>query len=144
MAITFEIAGVKDVRVQTNDSIKRRQPVKTDTFKQQKWYDAPKHKYIDTVKLHMERTIGDVDIVYEASTDSNLSIDYTKDQDSIHFYHYKGIKNIAFFEHSNDDYITSFNLPTPGNKPISFDLSSLGRKPKMCHLMVFSEWTQVI
>ena len=26
MAITFEIAGVKDVRVQANDAIKRRQP----------------------------------------------------------------------------------------------------------------------
>ena len=46
MAITFEIAGVKDVRVQANDSVVRRQPTQTDTFKQPDWKNT--RKYIDT------------------------------------------------------------------------------------------------
>ena len=123
MAITFEIAGVKDVRVQANDAIKRRQPTQTDTFKQPDWKNT--RKYIDTVKLHMERTVGDVDIVYKASTDARLSIDYVKDQASVNFYYYEGISSIAFYEHTNDDYITSINLPKVGNRPVSFSLANL-------------------
>ena len=123
MAITFEIAGVKDVRVQANDSVVRRQPTQTDTFKQPDWKN--KRKYIDTVRLQMERTVGDVDIVYKASVDARLSINYVKDQASVGFYYYENISNIAFFEHDTDTFITSVNLPKTGNAPVTFDLSSL-------------------
>ena len=123
MAITFELAGVKDVRVQANEDVKRLQPLKTDTFKQPDWKN--KAKYIDTVRLQVERTVGDVDIVFKASSDARLSIDYVKDEANIGFYYYENISNIAFFEHDTNTLITSFNLPRSGNPPISFGLSGL-------------------
>ena len=123
MAITFEIAGVKDVRVQANDSIKHRQPTQTDTFKQPNWRN--KRKYIDTTRLQMERTVGDVDIVFEASVDARLSIDYIKDQANVGFYYYEGISNIAFFEHDTGDFITSINLPKGAYRPINVPLASI-------------------
>ena len=123
MAITFEIAGVKDVRVKANDSIRHQQPLQTDTFKQPNWRN--KKKYIDTTRLLMERTAGDVDIVFEASVDARLSIDYVKDQTAINFYYYDNISNIAFFEHDTNVLITSKNLPKVGNAPLSVPLSEL-------------------
>ena len=125
MAITFEIAGAKDVRVQANDSVTLMQPTKTNTFKQPKWYDAPKNKYVDTTRLHMERTVGDVDIVFESSSDARLAVDYVKDQAHVSFYYYENISNIGFLEHGNDDLITSINLPKIGNRPVTFSLSNL-------------------
>ena len=123
MAITFKIKGHKDVQVQANDAIRHRQPTQTDTFKQPNWRN--KRKYIDTTRLQMERTAGDVDIVFEASVDARLSIDYVKDQANVGFYYYDNIKNIAFFEHDTGDYITSINLPKGAYRPVTVPLSSL-------------------
>ncbi len=123
MAITFEIAGVKDVRVQANDAVVHRQPTQTDTFKQPNWRN--KRKYIDTTRLQMERTGGDVDIVFEASVDARLSIDYVKNQTNIGFYYYNNISNIAFFEHDTGDFITSINLPKGAYFPVTVPLASL-------------------
>ena len=96
--ITFELKGDSTVVKQIGNHITLRQPLKTNTFSIPKWHDAPKNKYVDVTKLKLERTKGDVDIVFEASSDVELKIDYTKDDGFIGFYAHKGIRNIGFFE----------------------------------------------
>ena len=83
--ITFQLKGDSGVIRQVGDHITLRQPLKTNTFSIPAWVDAPKNKYVDVTKLKMERTKGDVDIVFEASADVEIQIDYNKDDGFIGF-----------------------------------------------------------
>ena len=123
--ITFELKGDSTVVKQIGNHITLRQPLKTNTFSIPKWHDAPKNKYVDVTKLKLERTQGDVDIVFEASADVELTIDYGKDDPTIGFYGHKGIRNIGFFEHNTNTLITSLKIAKGNKKPIKFPLSGL-------------------
>ena len=65
--ITFQLKGDSDVIKQVGNHITLRQPLKTNTFSIPAWVNAPKGKYVDVTKLKMERTKGDVDIVFTAA-----------------------------------------------------------------------------
>jgi hypothetical protein len=106
-----------------------RQPLKTNTFSIPKWHDAPKNKYVDVTKLKLERTKGDIDIVFEASADVELKIDYTKDDGFIGFYGHKGIRNIGFFEHDTNTLIKSLKIAKGNKRPITFQASDLAYTP---------------
>ena len=123
--ITFELKGDSTVVKQIGNHITLRQPLKTNTFSIPKWHDAPKNKYVDVTKLKLERTKGDVDIVFEASADVELKIDYTKDDGFIGFYGHKGIRNIGFFEAGTNTLIKSLKIAKGNKKPITFQASDL-------------------
>ncbi len=123
--ITFELKGDNTVTKQIGNHITLRQPLQTNTFSIPKWHDAPKNKYVEVTKLKVERTKGDIDIVFEAAADVELKVDYNKDDSFIGFYGHKGIRNIGFFEHDTNTLITSIKIAKGNKKPISFQLSDL-------------------
>lgn len=123
--ITFELKGDSTVVKQIGNHITLRQPLKTNTFSIPKWHDAPKNKYVDVTKLKLERTKGDIDIVFEASADVEVKIDYEKDDGFIGFYGHKGIRNIGFFEHDTNTLIKSIKIAKGNKKPIKFQASDL-------------------
>ena len=127
--ITFELKGDSTVVKQIGNHITLRQPLKTNTFSIPKWHDAPKNKYVDVTKLKLERTKGDVDIVFEASADVELKIDYNKDDSFIGFYGHKGIRNIGFFEHDTNTLIKSLKIAKGNKRPITFQASDLTYTP---------------
>ena len=137
--ITFELKGDSTVVKQIGNHITLRQPLKTNTFSIPKWHDAPKNKYVDVTKLKLERTKGDVDIVFEASADVELKIDYNKDDGFIGFYGHKGIRNIGFFEHDTNTLITSLKIAKGNKKPITFQASDLAYSPANIYYQAFSE-----
>ncbi len=123
--ITFELKGDNTVTKQIGNHITLRQPLQTNTFSVPKWHDAPKNKYVEVTKLKVERTKGDIDIVFEAAADVELKVDYNKDDDFIGFYSHKGIRNIGFFEHDTNTLITSLKIAKGNKRPITFQLSDL-------------------
>ena len=123
--ITFELKGDSSVTKQVGNHVTLRQPLKTNTFSIPAWVNAPKNKYVDVTKLKVERTKGDVDIVFEASADVELKVDYNKDDDFIGFYGHKNIRNIGFFEADTNTLITNLKIAKGNKKPIKFDLSDL-------------------
>jgi hypothetical protein len=123
--ITFELKGDNTVTKQIGNHITLRQPLQTNTFSIPKWHDAPKNKYVEVTKLKVERTKGDIDIVFEAAADVELKVDYNKDDAFIGFYGHKGIRNIGFFEHDTNTLITSLKIAKGNKKPITFQLSDL-------------------
>lgn len=123
--ITFELKGDNTVTKQIGNHITLRQPLQTNTFSIPKWHDAPKNKYVEVTKLKVERTKGDIDIVFEAAADVELKVDYNKDDAFIGFYGHKGIRNIGFFEHDTNTLITSLKIAKGNKKPITFQLSNL-------------------
>ena len=123
--ITFELKGDNTVTKQIGNHITLRQPLQTNTFSIPKWHDAPKNKYVEVTKLKVERTKGDIDIVFEAAADVELKVDYNKDDEFIGFYGHKGIRNIGFFEHDTNTLITSLKIAKGNKKPITFQLSDL-------------------
>ena len=142
--ITFELKGDSTVVKQIGNHITLRQPLKTNTFSIPKWHDAPKNKYVDVTKLKLERTKGDIDIVFEASADVELKIDYEKDDGFIGFYGHKGIRNIGFFEHDTNTLIKSLKIAKGNKKPIKFQASDLAYAVSQnVYLQAFSElWTK--
>ena len=76
-------------------------------------------------RLKCERITGDFDIVFEASPDVELQIEYTKGSDYVGFYHHKGIRRIGFFEHDTGTLITELKIAKGNKKPIKFNLSDL-------------------
>ena len=137
--ITFELKGDSTVVKQIGNHITLRQPLKTNTFSIPKWHDAPKNKYVDVTKLKLERTKGDIDIVFEASSDVELKIDYNKDDGFIGFYGHKGIRNIGFFEHDTNTLITSLKIAKGNKKPITFQAADLAYTPSNIYYQAFSE-----
>ena len=123
--ITFELKGDNTVTKQIGNHITLRQPLQTNTFSIPKWHDAPKNKYVEVTKLKVERTKGDIDIVFEAAADVELKVDYNKDDSFIGFYGHKGIRNIGFFEHDTNTLITSLKIAKGNKRPITFQLSDL-------------------
>ena len=123
--ITFELKGDNTVTKQIGNHITLRQPLQTNTFSIPKWHDAPKNKYVEVTKLKVERTKGDIDIVFEAAADVELKVDYNKDDEFIGFYGHKGIRNIGFFEHDTNTLITSIKIAKGNKRPITFQLSDL-------------------
>ena len=123
--ITFELKGDNTVTKQIGNHITLRQPLQTNTFSIPKWHDAPKNKYVEVTKLKVERTKGDIDIVFEAAADVELKVDYNKDDAFIGFYGHKGIRNIGFFEHDTNTLITSLKIAKGNKRPITFQLSDL-------------------
>jgi len=123
--ITFELKGDNTVTKQIGNHITLRQPLQTNTFSIPKWHDAPKNKYVEVTKLKVERTKGDIDIVFEAAADVELKVDYNKDDNFIGFYGHKGIRNIGFFEHDTNTLITSIKIAKGNKKPVKFELAAL-------------------
>ena len=142
--ITFELKGDSTVVKQIGNHITLRQPLKTNTFSIPKWHDAPKNKYVDVTKIKVERTKGDIDIIFEASADIELSIDYNKDDDFIGFYGHKGIRNIGFFEHDTNTLITALKIAKGNKRPIKFELTDLTYSGSQnVYYQAFSElWTK--
>ena len=142
--ITFELKGDSTVISQVGDHVTLRQPLKTNTFSIPKWHDAPKNKYVDVTKIKVERTKGDIDIVFEASADVEVKIDYNKDDSFIGFYGHKGIRNIGFFEHDTNTLITALKIAKGNKRPITFDLSDLAyTATSNIYYQAFSEfWTK--
>jgi hypothetical protein len=138
--ITFELKGDNTVTKQIGNHITLRQPLQTNTFSIPKWHDAPKNKYVEVTKLKVERTKGDIDIVFEAAADVELKVDYNKDDAFIGFYGHKGIRNIGFFEHDTNTLITSLKIAKGNKRPITFQLSDLVYLvSQSAYLQAFSE-----
>ena len=108
--ITFQIKGDKHVIKQVGSDVTLHQPLQTNSHGLPMWSNAPKNKYVEVTRIKCERTKGDFDVVFEASADVEVQIDYTKDADYIGFYHHKNIRKIAFFEHDNGAFITELKI----------------------------------
>ena len=122
---TFQIKGDKHVVKQVEGHVTLQRPLQTDRHSVPLWYAAPKGKYTDVTRIKCERTKGDFDLVFEASPDVELSIDYTKDADQLGLYHHKGIRRIGLFEHDTQTLITEIKISKGNKRPIRFDLSDL-------------------
>ena len=123
--ITFQIKGDKHVVKQVEGHVTLQRPLQTDRHSLPKWYNAPKNKYVSVTRIKCERTKGDFDVIFEASPDVELQIDYDKDDSFIGFYHHKGIRRIGFFEHETNTLITELKIAKGNKRPIRFDLSDL-------------------
>ena len=123
--ITFQIKGDKHVVKQVEGHVTLQRPLQTDRHSLPLWYAAPKHKFVDVTRIKCERITGDFDVVFEASPDVELQIDYSKGDDYIGFYHHKGIRRIGLFEHDTGTLITEIKIAKGNKKPITFQLSDL-------------------
>ena len=123
--ITFQLKGDKHVIKQVGTDVRLHQALQTNRHTLPIWSNAPKHKFTDVTRIKCERTKGDFDVVFKASSDVELQIDYTKDADYIGFYHHKNIRKIGLFEHDNGTFITEINIPKGSKRPITFSLSDL-------------------
>ena len=123
--ITFQLKGDKHVIKQVGDHVTLQRPLQTDRHKLPLWYNAPKNKYVDVTRIKCERTKGDFDIVFEASPDIEVSIDYNKDDSFVGFYHHKGLRQIGFFEHETNTLIARLVIAKGNKRPIKFNLSDL-------------------
>tara|TARA_R110000868_G_scaffold343835_1_gene604790 strand:+ start:50 stop:616 length:567 start_codon:yes stop_codon:yes gene_type:complete len=123
--ITFQLKGDKHVVKQVEGHVTLQRPLQTNRHSLPLWYNAPKHKFVDVTRIKCERTKGDFDIVFEASPDVELSIDYNKDDDFVGFYYHKNIRRIGFFEHETNTLIAELKIAKGNKRPIQFQLSDL-------------------
>ena len=123
--ITFQLKGDKHVVKQVEGHVTLQRSLQTDRHSMPLWYAAPKHKFVDVTRIKCERITGDFDVVFEASADVEVQIDYTKGADYIGFYHHKGIRRIGLFEHDTSTLITEVKIAKGNKKPVVFQLSDL-------------------
>ena len=123
--ITFQIKGDKHVVKQVAGHVTLQRPLQTDRHSVPLWYAAPKGKYVDVTRIKCDRTKGDFDIVFEASPDVELQVDYEKDADYLGLYHHKGIRRIGLFEHETQTLITEIKIAKGNKRPIRFLLTDL-------------------
>lgn len=123
--ITFQLKGDKHVIKQVGHHVQLIRPLKTDRHSIPLWNNGRLGKHIDVTRLKCERLDGDFDVVFLASPDVELSIDYQKGDDSIGFYYHKGIRAIGLFEHDTNTLITQIKIAKGSKRPITFDLSAL-------------------
>ena len=123
--ITFQLKGDKHVVKQVEGHVTLQRSLQTDRHSVPLWYAAPKHKFVDVTRIKCERITGDFDVVFEASADVEVQIDYTKGADYIGFYHHKGIRRIGLFEHDTSTLITEVKIAKGNKKPVVFQLSDL-------------------
>ena len=123
--ITFQLKGAKTVVRQVEGHVTLQRPLETDRHSFPLWYASPKNKFVDVTKIKCERITGDFDVVFEASPDVELQIDYSKGDDYIGFYHHKGIRRIGLFEHETTTLITEIKIAKGNKKPVNFFLADL-------------------
>ena len=123
--ITFQLKGDKHVIKQVDGHVTLQRPLQTDRHSLPLWYNAPKHKFTDVTRIKCERITGDFDVIFQASPDVELQIDYSKGDDYIGFYHHKGIRRIGLFEHETNTLITEIKIAKGNKKPINFLLTNL-------------------
>ena len=123
--ITFQLKGDKHVVKQIGNHVTLFRPLKTDRHSIPLWNNGRVGKHADVTRLQCERFEGDFDVVFLASPDVELSIDYQKGNDTIGFYHHKGIRAIGLFEHDTNTLITQVKIAKGNKRPITFDLADL-------------------
>jgi len=123
--ITFQLKGEKHVTKQVGDHVQLHRPLQSDRHSVPNWLSGRQGHYTKVTRIHCERFPGDFDIMFEASPDIELSIDYQKGDTDIGIYHHKGIRRIGLFEHDTCTLITEINIPNGSKAPITFNLSSL-------------------
>ena len=125
MAEILELRGITEVS-QQGTLLRRQQPTRGgDTFTVLQWWDKSAHaEYVPCVKVHVERTVGDVDLCIPASKDLELTIEYDGD-DGLSFYHHRAISRIGIQLRGDYEIVGEYIFPKFDGHPVHYKIEEL-------------------